>query len=359
MQTCYELKKNEVIIDKPEGMSSPGPYYTTIVKMNTVKNFPFRFAMYFSTDHDRGEGGIWLYLCKGNPSLKSNWISYDEALAQGEFDYLKSRPSSNPIFKETIQGKGHTETPFVNVINGQVFMTYHKDHTGHSQATLLATSSDGVNFIRLNGTEDSIVLNYDIKKDVGNGHTGYFRWAKNIFSKVNYGFVGYSLHGGGDNYFSAFWGSNDAKNWERLNILKPIEGFGVPSDKLIIWHEMDPLSIKKISEDEYVAICAVGNRASGSAKRISELYEVYLGADGVSLKRDCKPLLLVGSIDSFDSEELASPVLIEEENQSFLFYVGACEGGKKNSVMCAAGTFSKNRLSGELKSIEAQKKHLV
>lgn len=359
MTTCYQFNKLGCVIRRPVGMNSPGPYYTTIVDMKSVVDFPFSYAMYFSTDHDKGDGGVWLYVSNGKSGDMSNWISYDEALVSGSFDYIKTKPSGNPIFKETTQGRGHTETPHANVIDGKVYMTYHKDHTGHTQATLLATSIDGVNFCRINGDHDSIVLNYDITKDVGNGHTGYFRWSSNIFSGIDFKYVGYSLHGGGNDYFSAIWGSNNAIKWERLHILKPIEGHGVPEDKLLIWHEMDPLSIRKISDDEYVGVCAVGNRASGAAKRISELYEVYLGADGVSLKRDCKPLLFVGDNDALDSEELASPVVLEENGQYFLFYVGASENGSSNHVMFAEGQFKASDLMGDKKSVADQKKHVV
>ncbi len=359
MNTCYEFKKLGGVINRPDGMSSPGPYYITIVRMESVKDFPYAYAMYFSTDHDRGDGGIWLYLCNEISEDVSGWVSYDEAVLAGSFDHLSVKPTSNPIYRERVQGRGHTETACVNVIDGKVYMTYHKDSTGHSQATLLATSGDGVNFERINGELDSIVLNYDVAKSVGNGHTGYFRWSPNIFSGISYKYIGYSLHGGGDNYFSALWGSDDAIQWERLNVLKPIEGNGVPEDKLLIWHEMDPLSIRKINDNEYVGICAVGNRASGPAKRISELYEVYLGADGVSLVRNCKPLLLVGDQNELDSEELAAPVVIEENGKSFLFYVGASNGGLQNTVMLAQGSFQIRDDLGVMKPLSEQRVHFT
>ena len=93
------------------------------------------------------------------------------------------------IFVDTIQGT-QTETPHANIINRTVFMTYHNAGAGHSQSTLLATSQDGVNFTRINGDKNSVILDYEPEKDAGNGHTGYFRWRPNPFSGLDARYVG-------------------------------------------------------------------------------------------------------------------------------------------------------------------------
>ena len=61
------------------------------------------------------------------------------------------------------------------------FMMYDKSgraglNAGHC---LLATSKDGVNFARINGYRDSVILDSDPKYEAGHGHTGYFRWRPN------------------------------------------------------------------------------------------------------------------------------------------------------------------------------------
>jgi hypothetical protein len=335
--TNFTFTKKESLISRPENMPEPGPYYTTIVNMKDVKSFPYDYALYFSTDHHREEGGIWLYVCNGLPTEAANWQSYDQAVTNGGFDHLTQKPAANPIFTDPVQGNGHTETPHANVIDNTVYMTYHKNGINKSQATLLATSKDGVNFERINGEEDSVVLSYDRETDVGDGHTGYFRWAPNPFPGIVQKYVGYSLHGGGDDYHSAIWTSDNAIKWKRLAIFTPVEGYTVEEDRMLIWHEFDPHSVTKLDNGEYVALCAGGNRASGGVERVSELYEIYLSEDGRTLTRQSQKLLSVGSTEDDDVEELASPTTIVINGTYHLIYVGAKAGGQENTVMGAVG----------------------
>lgn len=333
----FALTKQESLITRPENMPAPGPYYTTLVNMQDVAHFPFDYALYFSTDHHKGEGGIWLYVCNGLPTQAKNWMSYDQAVQEGHFDHLPNKPTANPIFTDAIQGTGHTETPHANVIDNTVYMTYHKNGLDKTQKTLLATSQDGVNFSRINGNENSVILEYNTQTDVGDGHTGYFRWAPNPFPGISQKYVGYSLHGGGDDYHSALWVSNNAIQWTRHTIFTPLEGYTVEEDRMLIWHEFDPNAITQLDNGEFVAICAGGNRASGGAARISELYEIYLAEDGQTLTRQSQKLLAVGTPNDDDAEELASPTTIMIEGTCHLLYVGAKAEGSENTIMSAVG----------------------
>lgn len=56
------------------------------------------------------EGGIWLYVGNGTSTDAANWESYDQAVADGAFDYLEEKPAANPIFVDTVQGR-QTATP--------------------------------------------------------------------------------------------------------------------------------------------------------------------------------------------------------------------------------------------------------
>lgn len=339
-QNFFVFEKKGVLFNKPLNMPNPGPYYPCLVQMNGINDFPFEYALYFSTDHHKGRGGIWLYLCNGIPSEANNWKSYDQALVDGDFDYLTIKPKNNPIFIDRIQGKHHTETPHVNIIDGKVFMTYHHSSLlGLRQQTLLATSPDGINFERINGLNDSVLL-----KARGNGgHTGYFRWAPNPFHRVEYEYIGYSLHGGGNNYHSAMWGSNNAIKWDKLHMFTPKEGFAMKDKSLImIWHEINPNAVQKIGDDEYVLISAGGNRASGGNSRFVKLFEIFLAGDGKNLTRECREILPKGPSDYPDNEEAAEPTMVQIENTWHLIYIGTTDKAKRNTVMTATGIFNPN-----------------
>jgi hypothetical protein len=327
--------------------------------MKDLESFPFDYALYFSPDHHRGEGGIWLYVCNGDPTDPANYLSYEDAVTAGHFDHISDKPDSNPIHLDNVQGEGHTETPHANVVNGVVHMTYHKNGIEGTQRTMLATSTDGVNFARLNGDEDSVVLTYDVETDVGDGHTGYFRWSTNPFPGITQKYVGYSLHGGGDNYHSAIWASDDATSWERLDILTPIEGFAVDQeDMILIWHEIDPASIRPLGNGEFVAITGVGNRASGGVERITELYEIFLAEDGRTVTRESRKLLAVGGEGAPDTEELSSPTSVVIDGDTHVIYVGATSGGTVNTVLAASGTLSDSAPSSRELSPDVQRQHI-
>jgi hypothetical protein len=278
-----------------------GACWLSLVPMKGVKGFPFDYALFFSTDHER-TGGIWMYVCKGIPTDPKGWKSYDQAVADGDFDHIAKKPEKNPIFVDKTEGRS-TETPTANVIDGVVHLTYHNLGAGRSQSTLLCTSSDGVNFARINGKKSSVILDY--KGGPGNGHTGYFRWRVNPFSGVDAKYVGYSLHGGGDRYYMAQWVSNDAKQWKRLKVFKSLEG--APEDGLIMsWHGLCTDSIRKIAPNEYVVVGSLSARVSGNKSRRQKAlnrakaegkptpgrFEIFLGADGATLTR--KPRRIAG-----------------------------------------------------------------
>jgi hypothetical protein len=343
----------------PINIPEPGPYYTCLVPMQDLDGFPFDYALYFSPDHHRGEGGIWLYVCNGDPTDSANYLSYEDAVAAGHFDHIENKPAANPIHLDNVQGTGHTETPHANIVEGVVHMTYHKNGIERTQRTMLATSTDGVNFNRLNGDEDSVVLTYDVETDVGDGHTGYFRWSTNPFPGISQKYVGYSLHGGGDDYHSAIWASDDAISWERLDILTPIEGFAVDrEDMILIWHEVDPASIRRLDSGEFVAIAGVGNRASGGVERTTELYEIYLAEDGRTLTHQSRRILPTGAGDAPDTEELSSPTSIVIDGVVNLIYVGAAQGGTVNTVLGATGTLDPALLPSRLLDKTDRTRHI-
>lgn len=333
----FTFEKRGKLIARPSDMPKPGPYYTTLVDMQGVTNFPYEYALYFSTDHDSGKGGIWLYVCNGVPTEAANWKSYGQAVTDGDFDYLAEKPTDNPIFVDVTQGR-QTETPHANVIDHVVFMTYHNAGAGHSQSTLLATSKDGVNFARLNGDDDSVILDYDPSKEIGDGHTGYFRWRPNPFPGLDYRYVGYSLHGGGDDFYGAMWASNDAVKWTKIQIFDALEGYAVEGDRIMRRRTIDPNSITSLGNGEFVALCSMGHRSSGGRPRVLELYEVFLANDGMTLTRESRKVLRNGPPGSYDEEELDGATAVVIGDTWHLIYVGTSKRATTNTIMAATGT---------------------
>jgi hypothetical protein len=316
-----------------------GAYYPCLVKMDGIKDFPYEYALFFSTDHASDKGGIWLYLKNGHPSEAIGWISYDEALSEGSFDYLDVKPAGNPIFVDTVVGR-QTETPHANIIDGRICMTYHNYLEYRNwQATMMAISEDGINFRKISEKDSAILL----KPDDFLNHSGYFRWGRNIFTGVHYKYIGYSLRRGSIDHRSSVWGSDDAIHWDELQMINGWNtDLSVPEvDRFLIWHEMDPASIRKISDNEYVAICCAGTKAAGKMKRTTELYEIFLGPDGYTQTRMARKIIGIGDAGSEDSEECSSASTMLAGDSLHMVYVGTTGEGKINTVMGAVGDFSK------------------
>jgi hypothetical protein len=197
-----------------------------------------------------------------------------------------------------------------------------------------------VNFARINGDKDSVILDYEPEKEAGDGHTGYFRWRPNPFSGLDARYIGYSLHGGGDNFYDAMWVSNDAIQWEKIQVFNAIEGHAVEGNRIVRRHGIDINSIKPIGNCEYVAICSIGNRASGSRARVLELYEVFFANDGKSLTRESRRILPNGPPGAYDEEELDGATSVVIGNTWHLIYVGTKAKAGINTIMGATGTLN-------------------
>lgn len=229
----YVAQKLGELIPNPGIADSAGFFFPDIINASEIRavdpNFPTKFDLiiYISSDHSSGNGGIYMYLHTATDDFSDGWVSYDDALAAGDFDYLASKPSGNPIYVDTQYGD-QTETPCVNVVDGVVFMSYHNrgneyQTSGFVQNTCLAKSSDGVRFTRYSvpGMDNGVMLAVNIRYYPGNGHTGYFRWSRNdgLFPEIAETYVGFSLVGGGETSLGAFWVSDDAENW---SVVSPI-----------------------------------------------------------------------------------------------------------------------------------------
>jgi hypothetical protein len=133
-------------------------------------SFGARYVMYYSTDHDPGAGGVAVAIA---PTPVGPWTNYGEV-------YVDPEPGFS------------TETPWV-WWDGSIFrMFYQQAGIGASQATLQATSINGLNWTEL-PPEHGISVTPG--QWPGDGHTGYAR----VFPGAGLGqWVAYHLAGGGD-----------------------------------------------------------------------------------------------------------------------------------------------------------------
>ena len=154
--------------------------------------------------------------------------------------------------------------------------------------------------------------------------------------------MGYSLHGGGDDFHGAMWGSNDAIHWDKLQIFDSIEGYGVEEDRILRRRTIDPGSIMDVGDGEYVAICSMGNRSSGGRARVLEFYEIYLAQDGKTVTRESRKILCNGPIGDLDAEELDGATSVVIGDTWHLIYVGTCNQARENTIMGAVGRFERS-----------------
>ncbi len=262
-----------IIIDRPASMNgNRGPYYPTIIKTSDIAGWqaPYEHACYFSTDHANTEmpdGGIWLYLSSGDPTQP--WVSYDDAVAAGHFDYLPSKPLANPIYDASMSGASgaQMETPHARVIDGVVYMTTHNNNGPNGQTTSMNKSSDGLNF---NWVRYVALIDNDTY--VGNSHTGYTKWHENTsLPELPYNYIAYGIGADGDRSDLAQWGFNDPEDqWTLLYYYKRDSGrvfdgvSGAPSDPQLVFR-LNPSLFVPQDDGSVIAIATTKSQGSSGA----------------------------------------------------------------------------------------------
>jgi hypothetical protein len=329
-------KLGELITTPPSMVNEEGVYFPSLMATSEIpdSNFPskFDFVCYASPSHSTGDAGIWLFLCEGDPTIPSNWIEYDDAVANGDFDYLVSKPSGNPIFVDTAFGE-QTETPCVNNIDGTLFMTYHNAgnavYAGNSQHTCLAKSPDGINYTReyIAGNINGTLLPANPQYVRGNGHTGYFKWGVNPFTEVGYSYVGYSIYGGGDWYCQAMWVSDNAEDWHVHAYLSNIEGRvteNIPVAYLSsIESTFDPRNIESMGDGTYRVMTTVRETDAGTAGiKNTRLVEVLVGSDGHTILTEANTVM-APTEGTFDEGDVRTSHVFLYNGEKYLIYTGS------------------------------------
>lgn len=291
----YQFTDRGIVVERPASQSyNRGCFSPTIIPTANITGWqaPYDWILYFSTDHASGSGGIWAVLVSGDPTDSNNWVDYDTAIANGDFDYLPSKPSGNPVYIDTVSAGTQTETPCARVIDGVVYLTAHNNsgpgYDGgdiREQTTSLHTSTDGLNF-----TWRGYILTYDPRFGAGTGHTGYLEWDLNN-GKLDYphNYIGYSTAGD----YSALWGTYElidsssqtqsAARWELLQVWKKDLGrvvenvSGYTNPELVM--TLSPSSLVKQDDGSLMALAEIREQGGGGAQLVPRFSIPVLIAD--------------------------------------------------------------------------------
>ncbi len=310
--TTYAITaNNDYFIPKPANMTDGrGPYWPCLVDYRNFAPLPADWAVYFSTDHANGVGGIWLWVARGPDPKTAVWKSYDDALIAGWFDSIATKPAGNPIV-----GAGATnpaaftqiETPDVNIFNGKVIMTLQANNTVNGQATLRTVSTDGLNFTlpATNNAAARLLTVPAAQKVMGLvDHTGYFKSGPNPFPQLinpatgsPWPWIGYSLTEAGDLACLGQWATDNPETgtWILLGPLHTVAGlvsesFAEASGKRQQWY-LDPKLIRRVDDNTYSALTYMTGVSSGSTQVPSVITEVFIGPLGRKVVAKAKKVL--------------------------------------------------------------------
>lgn len=321
------VKEGIVLPKYAEMTGSAGNYYNVTVDMSHVPSFPGDLACYCSTDHDSiGEDGIYMSYRKNGV-----WYTYDQGVANGDFDYLTTKPAGNPIYVDSVSGS-QTETPFVMWVEDKFVLTYQQAGVGTNQSTVRALGADGINFAR-----DKVVLDYSIVTGIGDGHTGYLRWGLNPFPGVPFKYIGYALHGGTISGFQCLAGCDDPRteNWTIVSVVQKTNGeiyvgADINAQSIVGWITADVQSIKQVGR-YWVMLVGIGPASSAQYAASKVTYWVPLADDGVTIMG--KPILAIGGGASGSYDELAAQITTTVDGK--VYYDASTAGNVRTTAIAS------------------------
>jgi hypothetical protein len=324
--------------------SSARCYYPSMIDTRGVPNWPWTFTVFASTDHS-STGGIYMMGAVGDPRVAANWETYNSGLAAGRFAAFATKPSANPIYTDAMSGYSGTETPHVEKIGSTWYMTAQIGISGSNQPTILATSTDLLNWTNHARAGDSLPIildgNLETEFPANDLHRGYFVWGPNPFPNLAGTYFGMGAHGAGGKSMTALRTSNDGISWtvQRLvNDHSSLTG-ALPDGWGVKFPEFDPHSVRDAGGGEYVMLAPCGSKASGSEDRFSALYEVYVLDDGkLTVSREPRLVIAQGGVGAADEYEIGQPCSLDYNGTLVLVYQGA-DSLQDNSLMLATGSY--------------------
>lgn len=343
--SSFSATKTRTAMEVPALMASNyGPYYPCLKNMSGVASFPYKWACYFSSDHDGGNvaSGIYLYLTNDADPALADWISYDAAVTAGKFDYLATKPTANPIVHRHDVNGSSIETPWVEIYNGVVtmFVQQNDGSGGRNQSTMRCTSADGIQF-----TTPTLLLNLPSNVAFGDGHTGYFRCAPNPFpalinpaTGVKWRYVGYGLIGGSDRSVMAQWASDgdpQTGTWTLTAMLQKIAGRAMDAipGYALSWNTIDVNTARVVPQGVSV-LMGGSTEGSGAVPRYANVYEVLLDTAGQQVIAPPIPVIARGAAGSFDFNEVDQATIGDAGTSWAILYQGV-NSANKNQIGAA------------------------
>lgn len=342
-RSSYDVTKVGTIQTIPAWMTSGnGIYWGDQLKVSSA-TFPDRRFNYFSTDHAEGTGGIGITVCVGDPTILTNWKTYDDAVDAGWLSDIPNLPAKGgPIFTGFGGPGNQYETPCVNKVGNEYLLTYQATNvTGaRNQATLIASSPNGVS--NWTGTHTAL-MQVPSSEIIGDGHHGYMKWGPNPFprSNVPYDYVAYSLVGGQSRSTQAFWGSNDPKNtWVFLGGVGKISGRFTPSNRFatnsdrykLAGTAIDVKSFRQTRQG-YAVMGEFAGVGSGATARPGEMYEILFGPDGKTVLGRPQVVVPRGTTGAIDAGEAATGSVLTFGDKSIIVYNAANSSNSKVSAL--------------------------
>lgn len=347
-RASYSATKVGVIQPIPSWVSAQGgngKYWGDQVKAPTAA-FPDRIFNYFSTDHSPSTGGIGVDVCVGDPTVGTNWKSYDEAYDAGWLDDIPNKPAKGgPIFAGFGGANLQYETPCVVKVGSEFVMTYQATNVpgARNQATLVAVSPNGIS--NWTGTHTPL-MQVSNTETIGDGHMGYMKWGPNPFprDRVPYDYVGYSLTGGQSRSSQGMWGSNAPKtSWTFIGAVGKWSGRFTPTDRFnsnfdrwkLAATAIDVKSIRATRQG-YAGIGEFAGVGSGATARPGAIYEFLLGPDGRTMLGRPQLIVAMGASGEPDQGEAAMGSVIPFGNKSAIMYNAASSTNVKTDMIASS-----------------------
>ncbi len=338
--TAYSLTKNAYNgngvywPNKPRPLLIPNPAYPDL-KMS-----------YYSPDHGGSDSGIFVALVNGDPTVPSNWRTYDDAKANTDWlSHLSNLPAANPIYiGPQAAGSGYQmETPCIIPYNGKWIVHFQMTNIPQAanQGTVRAVTSDGFNFT-------SQFVSLLVPTGYTDGHTGYFTGGLNPFpgiidpgTGVKALYAAWSLHGGQRRSTLALWATDNPETgtWRLVQTFGKLMGrnaLGNVGDWLsFAFINMDWGSIRQTRQG-WSFLCEAAEQGSGQTARAGNMYEVLMADDGRTMLGKPQLVIARGAAGTIDNGEVSRGETFVFGNKRGFIYEAADSANTKVAALATS-----------------------